>query len=69
MPNLVYIVHTYILQLRVKLPITATRSKALTVFAHLNAGIVGLNPTQDMDVCARLFCVCVVCVGSSLAAG
>jgi hypothetical protein len=51
------------------LPITvAARSKARTVFARSNAGIVASNPTQGMDVCVRLFCVCVVlCVGSSLA--
>jgi hypothetical protein len=28
---------------------------------------VDSNPTQSMDVCVRLFCVCVVlCVGSGL---
>jgi hypothetical protein len=33
-------------------------------------GIVGSNPTRGMDVCVRLFCVCVVlCVGSGLAIG
>jgi hypothetical protein len=33
-------------------PITvAVRSKAGTVFARSNAGIVGSNPTQGMDVC------------------
>jgi hypothetical protein len=37
----------------------ATRSKAWTVFALSNTGIVGSNPTQGMDVCVRLFCVCV----------
>jgi hypothetical protein len=53
------------------LPTTvATRSEAWTVFALLNAGIVGSNPIQDMDVCLRLFCVSVVlCVGSGLASG
>jgi hypothetical protein len=31
---------------------------------------VGSNPTQGMDVCVCLFCVCVVlCVGSGLATG
>jgi hypothetical protein len=36
-------------------------------FARSNSGIVGSNPTRDMDVCVRLFCVCVVlCVGSGL---
>jgi hypothetical protein len=46
---------------RVRLPITVARS---------NTGIVGSNPTQGMDVCVRLFCVCVVlCVGSDLVTG
>jgi hypothetical protein len=31
---------------------------------------VGSNPTEGMDVCVRLFCVCIVlCVGSGLATG
>jgi hypothetical protein len=30
------------------------------MFAHLNAGIMGSNPNQGMDVCLGLFCVCVV---------
>jgi hypothetical protein len=53
------------------LPITvAAHSMAWTVFARSNAGIVGSNPPQDMDVCVRLFCVCVVlCVGTGLATG
>jgi hypothetical protein len=35
-----------------------------------NTGIVVSNPTRGMDVCVRLFCVCVVlCVGSGLAMG
>jgi hypothetical protein len=53
------------------LPITvAARSEAGTVFAHSNTEIVGSNPIQGMDVCVRLFYVCVVlCVGSGLAAG
>jgi hypothetical protein len=39
-------------------PITvAARSQELTAFARSNAGIVGSNPTQDMDVC-------IVCVYS-----
>jgi hypothetical protein len=52
-------------------PITvAARSEAWTVFARLGAGIVGSNPTQGMDVCVRLFCVCVVlCLDSGLATG
>jgi hypothetical protein len=52
-------------------PITlAARSKAWTVFNRSNAGVVGSNPTQAMDVYVRLFCVCLVlCVGSGLATG
>jgi hypothetical protein len=41
------------------LPVTvAKRSKACTVFACSEAGIVGSNPTQGMDV----WCVCVYSV-------
>jgi hypothetical protein len=48
----------------------AARSKARTVFARLNTGIVGSNPTESMYVCVCLFCVCVVlCVGSGLVTG
>jgi hypothetical protein len=44
------------------LPITvAALSKAWTVFARSNAGIVGSNPTQGVDVSV------VLCVGSGLA--
>jgi hypothetical protein len=52
-------------------PITvAAWSKAWTVFACSNPGIVGLKATRGMDVCVRLFYVCVVlCVGSGLATG
>jgi hypothetical protein len=32
-------------------------SKAWTVFARWNTGIVGSNPTGGMDACVRLFCV------------
>jgi hypothetical protein len=39
------------------------------VFARSNTGIVGSNPTRGRDVCLRLFCVCVLCVGSSIATG
>jgi hypothetical protein len=39
-------------------PITvAARSKAWTVFARSNTGVVGSDRTQGMDVCVRLFCV------------
>jgi hypothetical protein len=52
-------------------PITvAARSKAWTALARSNTGNVGYNSTQGMDVCVRLFCVCIVlCVGSGLATG
>jgi hypothetical protein len=33
---------------------------SLYVFARLNTGIVGSNPARGMDVCMRLFGVCVV---------
>jgi hypothetical protein len=43
----------------------AARSKARS-----NTGIVGSNPNQGMDVCVRLFCVCVVLyVGRGLTMG
>jgi hypothetical protein len=43
---------------------------AWIICALSNAGIVGSNPTQGMNVCVRLFCICVVpCVGSGLAKG
>jgi hypothetical protein len=50
-------------------PVTvAARSKAWNVFTRSDAGIVGSNPTQVMDVCVHLFCVCVaLCLGSGLA--
>jgi hypothetical protein len=47
----------------------AAQSKAWTVFARSNTGIVGSNPTQGMVVCVRLFCCVVLCVGSGLATG
>jgi hypothetical protein len=44
--------------------------KASSVFPRSNTGIVGSNSTGDMDVCVRLFCVCVVlCVGTGLGTG
>jgi hypothetical protein len=49
-------------------PITvAARSKTRTVFARSNTGVVGSNPTRGMDVCVRLFCVCLLlCVVAAL---
>jgi hypothetical protein len=38
----------------------AVRCDACTLFVRSNTGIVGLNPTQGMDVCERLFCVCAI---------
>jgi hypothetical protein len=41
-------------------PITvAALSKAWNVFTRSIIGIVGSNPTRDMDVCPRFFCICV----------
>jgi hypothetical protein len=53
-------------------PVTAAaRSNERTVLARSDAGIVGSNPTQSMDVwcvCMRLLCDSVVlCLGSGLA--
>jgi hypothetical protein len=31
------------------------------VFARTNTGVVGSNPNRGMDICLRLFCVCVLC--------
>jgi hypothetical protein len=44
-------------------PVTvAARSKAWTVFACTDVGIVGLNPTQGMDVlCVYVFILCLCC--------
>jgi hypothetical protein len=48
-------------------PITvAALSKVWTVFPCSNAGIMGSNPAQGMDVRLCLFCVC---IGSGLAMG
>jgi hypothetical protein len=38
------------------------RSKTWTIFARLNTGIVGSNPTRGMDVCVRLFVFVLFCV-------
>jgi hypothetical protein len=44
--------------------------EGMTVFVRSNAGIVGANPTQGMDICSCLFCVCIdLCAGSGLATG
>jgi hypothetical protein len=54
-------------------PVTVAQwSKACTVFARLEAGIMGSNPAQGTDVCyvyrfILCVCVCVVlCLGRSL---
>jgi hypothetical protein len=52
----------------IKLSTVSARSKAWTVFAHSNTGVVGSNPTRGMNVCIYSFFV-LSCVGSSLAAG
>jgi hypothetical protein len=42
------------------MPVTvAERSKHGTVFARSEAGIVGSNLTQGMDVWCAVFCICV----------
>jgi hypothetical protein len=38
----------------------AARSKAWTLFARSDAGIVGLNPTRGMDVCVCVYSVFVL---------
>jgi hypothetical protein len=44
------------------------RSKAWTVLSRSNAGIVGSNPTESMDVSVHLLCVCIdLCIGNGLA--
>jgi hypothetical protein len=53
-----------------KLITEAAWSKAWTVFARSNTGIMGSNPTQGMDACVCVYSVCVVlCVGRGLATG
>jgi hypothetical protein len=37
-----------------------TGMKAWTVFARSNAGIVGSNPTQRMDICVYVYSVFVL---------
>jgi hypothetical protein len=37
-----------------------------TVFARQNTRIVGSNPTRVMDICVRLFYICVLCAGIGL---
>jgi hypothetical protein len=39
----------------------AARSMAWTVFTPSNAGIVGSNPSQDMDVCIVCVILCLCC--------
>jgi hypothetical protein len=41
----------------------AARSQARIVFARANAGIVGSNPTQGMDVCVCVYSVFVLSCG------
>jgi hypothetical protein len=62
---------TLLNNVREKQPITvAVRNKTWTLFARSNAGIVGSNPTQGMDVCLRLCAFVLFCMfGSGLATG
>jgi hypothetical protein len=58
-------IHTYIRPVTV-----AERSKVCTVFARSEAGIVGSNPTQDLNVCYEyvfILCLCYLCLGRGLA--
>jgi hypothetical protein len=58
-PTIDKILAEYFNRLQEKVPITvAARSNAWNAFVHLNTGIVGSNPTQGMDVCFSLFCLC-----------
>jgi hypothetical protein len=67
MIKLVFIIYTTNLISAITM---AAQSKAWTIFARSNTGVVGSNPTLGMDVCVRLFLVCaVLCVGSGLATG
>jgi hypothetical protein len=46
----------------------AARSRAWTIFALSNTGVLGSNPTRGINICVRLLDVCVVlCIGRSLA--
>jgi hypothetical protein len=52
-----------VVKYQLSLPIiVVARPKAWTAFARLNAGIVGSNPTQGMNVCVCLFSVVLFCV-------
>jgi hypothetical protein len=64
-------VHQLLIILYFSCPVTvAARSKAWTVLARSNTGIVSSKPTRGMDVCVRLFCVgAVLYVGTGLATG
>jgi hypothetical protein len=69
---IILITHSIILRRSIDwMPITvAVLSNAWTAFARSSTGVMGSNPTRSMDVCMRLFCVCVVlCVGSGLTMG
>jgi hypothetical protein len=55
---------------KLKLITVVARSREWFVFARSNTGIMGPNPIRGMDVCVRLFTLCVVlCVGRDLATG
>jgi hypothetical protein len=62
----VYLFSIYLTTFITAQPITvAAWSKARTVFARSNAGIVGSNPNRGMDVCVYFVFV----LGSGLATG
>jgi hypothetical protein len=69
--DVLFLISFFFVQVTELVPITVvSRSKTWTVFDRLNFGIVGSNPIWGMNVCVRLFCVCVVLyAGSGLATG
>jgi hypothetical protein len=51
-------------------PAPITMAARSNVFARSNADDMSSNPTRGMDICVRLFCVCIVlCVNRGLATG
>jgi hypothetical protein len=51
------------MNINVQMPVTVTKlSKTCTAFARSDAGIMGSNPTQGMDVCCvYVFILCLCC--------
>jgi hypothetical protein len=59
-------IHIHLLEIRIvnshdlQAIIVAAHSKAWTVFARSNTGIVGSNPSRDMDICLCVYSVFVL---------